>query len=98
MSRDLPQPDEAFEGSVQVTDWIRLPWGDKQVIGLYGKITFHTTQTSLGFEMAGGGHANWMLTVEGENHTYVVPGCKVQNVVIGIPDEGLRCSDFGVVS
>lgn len=90
----IPAPGEPFEGSLQLMEWAKLPWSERQVIGLYGLITVRSTEDALGFSMGGGGHANWLALVRGEMHTYIVPGCQVRHLVAGLPPEEMRNADY----
>lgn len=73
----------AVDGSVMFVDWMRLPWVNRLVFGVHGSIRMLSSEKAFGFETQGGGHANWVLIVNGPTKRLIVPGCKVQAVTLG---------------
>lgn len=71
------------QGAVEFTEWHRVPWDARTFMGVRGMVAVMSSQEALGFEMQGGGHANWLVVVRGEAAHQVIPGCKVASIVYG---------------
>ena len=76
----LPAPGESFQGAVTTIEWIRVPWSERQLMGFIGTVTVYSSDVALGFAMTGGGHANWLVVVQGPTQAVVIPGCQVRLV------------------
>lgn len=74
---------EWAEGAVLFTNWEYVPWENSVVTGIVGDVAVVQTQDALGFDVQGGGHANWVAAVRGSNTVHVVPGCRVAAVTYG---------------
>lgn len=81
---DLPSAAEWRPGSVGFTEWNRVPWSDRMAMGVVGDVIVISSNDALGFEMSGGGHANWLAIVRGPSGAmHVVPGCKITGITYG---------------
>lgn len=70
-------------GAVTFTNWERLPWDSGVAMGIGGDVAVVSSTQALGFEISGGGHANWVAVVRGMTTVHVVPGCRVGAVSYG---------------
>lgn len=93
---DLATPAEEWAaGSVEFTDWHRLPWTDAQAKGVYGEVRVVESDKVVGFAIRGGAHANWIAVVRGPSGVvFVVPGCQVATITYG---SNVVCRDFWAV-
>lgn len=82
------------QGAVEFAEWHRIPWDARTFMGVRGMVAVMSTQEALGFDMSGGGHANWLVVVRGEAAHLVIPGCKVGSITYGNEPDN---PDFGDV-
>ena len=83
---ELPNPAEWRPGAVSFTEWNRVPWLQRLAMGVVGDVIVVSSNQALGFEMSGGGHANWLAVVRGPTGAlHVIPGCKIQSITYGSP-------------
>lgn len=80
---ELDEGDQWRAGAISLNDWSRVPWSDGLIGGITGKIAVVQAARVTGFEIEGGGHANWVVLVRGDQSVYVVPGCKVAGIHMG---------------
>jgi hypothetical protein len=83
--KELRDPaSEWIPGAVEFADWRKVPWASKNVSGVYGEVRVVAAQEAVGFQIEGGGHANWLALVRGpEGVILVVPGCKIATIAYG---------------
>lgn len=61
-----------------------MPWAQRLAMGVVGEVIVVSSSEALGFEMSGGGHANWLAVVRGPSGAlHVIPGCKIQSITYG---------------
>lgn len=80
----LRNPAEWQPGVVGVTDWLAVPWTERQVKGVAGLVVVVHSDAALGFEMRGGNHANWLALVKGERSVFAVPGCQIKYIAYDV--------------
>lgn len=63
-------------GTVTVRDHFWPAPDGRQCTGVTGRITVHQAAAVLGFDVSAR-DANWLVQIDGENDTVVLPGCAV---------------------